>query len=112
MFQVLFAVFAYPAGIDQATGTGEVADLEFFYVAADLYYFSDYFVTRNHREDPGEPVILDLVQVGVADSAELDIELNVVRAYFAALEVPGGQVCCRALCCITFYCYHDRPFWS
>src|ERR1700722_3898148 len=85
LFEDLFTVFTYPTGIHQAAGTGQVADLEFFYVAADFYYLSNDLVTRNHREDPGEPVILDLVEVGVADSAELDIELYVVRAYFTAL---------------------------
>ena len=70
LFQVLFAVFADATGVDQAAGAGEVADLEFFYVAADFYHFSDYFVSRYHREYSREPVVLDLVQVGVANPAE------------------------------------------
>jgi hypothetical protein len=64
-------------------------------------------MARDHREDAGEPVVLDLVKVRMADTAKQDIELNIMRADFTALEVPGRQIGCRRLRGISFYRDHN-----
>ncbi len=101
LFEILLTVLAGAAGVDQAAGAGNVADLD---------HLADDLVAGDHGEDAREPVVLYLVEIGVAYSAELDIKLYVVWANVAALEIPGSQIGCRGLCSITFYWYHSSNF--
>jgi hypothetical protein len=110
LFQVGLAVVAMAAGVDEAAGAGQVADLELLYMASHFYYLSNDLMTGDHGEDAGEPVVLDLVEIGVAYPAELNIELYVVWPNFATFEAPGSEIGRRALCSIAFYWYHISFF--
>ena len=70
LFEIVLAVLTGAAGVDQAAGAGEVADLETLYMASYLDYFTDDLMAGDHGEDAGEPVVLDLVEIGVANSAK------------------------------------------
>jgi hypothetical protein len=55
-------------------------------------------VTRHHRIDALFPFIPRHVQVGVADATEQNLELDVVRADVAALDVEGRERRIGRLC--------------
>src|SRR6186713_3426334 len=63
LFQPFLAIHTFPAGIHQAAYAGQVTFLELLYMGADLLHFAHDLMTRHHREDPREPVILYLVQI-------------------------------------------------
>jgi hypothetical protein len=69
LFQSLPAVSAYPAGIHQAAGSGQIAYLELLYLVPDLYHTAYDLMARHHRKDGPSPLIPDLVKIGVAYSA-------------------------------------------
>ena len=87
IFETGFARCAGAAGIDHAADGGEITYSEFLYSAADLRNFADDFVARNHGKDSREPVVVDLVKVGMADAAIFDGDHNVIRKRIAALEI-------------------------
>ena len=79
-------------GVDQAAYGGEVTGLEFGNGGADLGYAADDFVSRDARVDGGHdfaPLIAGLVEVGVADATEKNLDLDIVAGGIAALN--GGR---------------------
>ncbi len=92
LLKSLFAVFAFLAGIYHASHSCKIIDLEFFYMVACFYHSSNYFVAGNHWKDTGEPVILDLVQVGVTNATKQYFYLNVVRSNIPALKCPWSEI--------------------
>jgi hypothetical protein len=53
--------------------------LNFVTPEPDLGHHARDLVTGNHREDRLAPPLTDLMDVGVADSGELDVDQNVER---------------------------------
>ena len=85
------AVVADPAGFDGDAYAGEVADFELGDGGADGGDVADDFVAGDHGVDGAAPLIADLVDVGVADAAEVDCNDDVIGARFAAVEVKRGE---------------------
>src|ERR1700744_4122942 len=70
LFQVILAIFTFTAGIDQTAGAGEISDFELLHMTADLDHFTDDLVPGNHRENAFKPLILDLVEIGMANATK------------------------------------------
>jgi hypothetical protein len=65
------------AAIDHAADAGQVADLEIPYLVADGDDPADDLVARDRRIQRVLPLVARGVQVGVADAAEQDVDLDV-----------------------------------
>ena len=86
-FVAIEATGASAAGVDEAADGGDIAFLEFFDGAADFDDAADDLVARNHGINGGHdafPLIANLMQIGVADAAEEDLDLNVLGTRIAA----------------------------
>ncbi len=86
-----FALLADAAGVDHDAYAGEVADGEARDLGADGGDAADDLVAGHHGEDGWTPVLIDLVDVGVADAGVEDLDDDIVRAGVAAIEAEGGQ---------------------
>ena len=77
-------------GIDHAADGREVAGLEVRHGGADLGDAADDLMAGDARVDRRHhvaPLIADLVEIGVADAAEQDLDLHVVFGRIAARDV-------------------------
>jgi hypothetical protein len=83
-------VRAGAAGIDEAADSDSVTGFEFGDGTSDLFDHTDDLMTRNHRVEGATPFISGHVNVGVADAAMGDLELDIMIAWFAALEGERG----------------------
>ncbi len=89
---LLFAVGAggaLAAAIDHAADGGEVADLELLDFGADLGDAADDLVAGNHGVERIAPFIAGLVNVGVTDATEIDVDHNVLRTGIPVLVLEG-----------------------
>jgi hypothetical protein len=86
LFQVGLATFTFATRINQATDSHRVTDLEFLYFPSELDHPSDNLVTRDTGILSGAPFVPGNVHIGVTDAAKLDLNLNISRARFPALE--------------------------
>jgi hypothetical protein len=91
LLQPLAAFAAAQAGIDQAADADQIAGL----VAADLGPDgrdpADDLMARHERPVHIAPLALGCVQIGVADAAEQDLDLHIIGAQIAAIEIPVAQ---------------------
>jgi hypothetical protein len=88
------AVRAGMVGIDQATDAYQVARLEFADRRSHLGHFADDLVSRDDRVDGRHdtaPLVADRVEVGMADPAVEDLDLDVTIADVATRDAVGGQ---------------------
>src|SRR5438105_3928178 len=88
------ARIALAAGVDETPHARGVAHLEPGHLLADLLDPADDLVPGNDREESGSgtaPFVAHLVDVGVADPAEEDLDQHVVRPRLAALDDEGRQ---------------------
>src|SRR5690606_28890765 len=92
VFLVYLAGFANAAGIDDAADAGDIADPEFADGAADLNNLADNFMAGDDRVAGIAPVVVDEMQIRMADAAKKNIDLDVVGADFAALEIERGEL--------------------
>lgn len=88
VFVMIFAVFAFAAGIYHYADGGEVSGFELCGVGAGLCDSSDDFVAGDHGEYSGEPVVVYLVEVAVADTAVEDLYEYVIGAEVSSFEFP------------------------
>ena len=65
--------------------------LNFVTLAPTLRHPAHDLVAGHHREDGAAPLVAGLVDVGVADAAVEDVDLHVVRAHLAAVELERRQ---------------------
>src|SRR5882724_9065632 len=70
LLKSLLTIFTDLAGVNQAAHASQFAFLEILYMIAHLDDLADNFMAGHHGEDTGEPLVLDLVKVGVTNSAE------------------------------------------
>ena len=111
------ALGAGAVGVDQAADRGQVAGLEFGYGGADLGDAADDLMAGNAGVDGGHdaaPLIAGLVEVGVADAAEEDLDLHVVLGGIAPLDGGGSKRRCCAGDGIGFCVVHGvtSVFWA
>ncbi len=89
VFQTGLAVLAVLAAVDDATDTDQIADLVVFDVIANRRDAADDFMAGHARELRTSPFGAHLMQVGMADAAEGDIDLHVVRGWRTAFDLHG-----------------------
>jgi hypothetical protein len=87
------ALVAVTVGVNQAADCSKVAGLELGDCGADLGDTADDLMSGNAWIDSGypAPLVTDLVEVRVADTAEKDFDLNVVFARIASRDRGGGK---------------------
>ena len=86
LLEVALAGVAVAAGVDHAADADQVAGLELRHLAPTARHAAHDLVARDHGEDGAAPLVARLVDVGVADAAEEDVDQHVVRARVAALD--------------------------
>jgi hypothetical protein len=84
---------AVTVGVNQAADCSKVAGLELGDCGADLGDTADDLMSGNAWIDSGypAPLVTDLVEVRVADTAEKDFDLNIVFARIAPRDRGGGK---------------------
>ena len=84
---------AVAVGVNQAADCSKVAGLEVGDCGADVGNTADDLMSGNAWIDSGHrtPLITDLVEVRVADTAEKDFDLNVVFAWIAPRDRGGRK---------------------
>ena len=88
------ALGAGAVGVDHAADRGEIAGLELGDCGADLRDTADDLMAGDAGVDRGHdvaPLIADLVEIGVADAAEEDLDLNVVFGRIAPRDRAWRQ---------------------
>jgi hypothetical protein len=79
------------AGVHHAAHGGDVPLLERRDLPADLDHPADDLVSGNQRIDRPLPLAPGGVEVRMADAAEEDLDLHVVRTGIAAVEAEGAE---------------------
>ena len=88
IFQVDFAVIAMTAAVDDATDPDQIAGFVFGHVFSHLHHPADDLVPNDLRIGYRHPFVARVVEIGMANAAEQDIDLDIVIADLASLEVP------------------------
>ncbi|MFT3765446.1 MAG: hypothetical protein QM820_08030 [Minicystis sp.] len=111
LLQALLAGRADAARVDQAADTGVVAGLELGHLGAHPLDAADDLVAWHHGIGGVRPLVADLMDVRVADSAVEDPDQDVVLARVAALEGEGPQRRGVVVRSIAFGLQHDGGTW-
>jgi hypothetical protein len=80
LFFACFATGADATGIDHTANTRQISDLESGYFRANSLNGSDDLMTGNHRVISVPPVIVSLMNIRMTDSAEVNGNMEIVRA--------------------------------
>src|SRR5207248_10236867 len=93
MSVTLFTLRASAAGLDIATYSRRVADLEFRHRIPDARDTPDDLVPGHHRVVGISPFAACLVNVRMADAAIPDVDQNIVCSEFTPLERERCKLC-------------------
>ena len=77
------------AAVDHAPDTGQVADLELRHIGAHRRHAADNLMARHRWVQGVVPLVAHGVQVGVADAAVKNVDLDIFGPRRAALEGEG-----------------------
>jgi hypothetical protein len=80
------AIIARPAGVDHATNGRQVAFPEIFHIASDFHNPADDLVARDARISGAAPFAPRGVDIGMANAAKEDVDLDVARFGIATVE--------------------------
>src|SRR5271165_3081317 len=114
--ELLQTGLAFRAGavrVHHAADRGEIAGLELGDCGPNLRYATNDFVAGHARINRGQksaPLISDLVEVGVTDAAEKNLDLYVLIGWIAPRDRGGGQRRCRTSSGISFRVVHGFTF--
>ena len=86
MFFARDAGSTHLAAVDHTADANRIANCIFRYVIADLGDGADNFVTGNARPDRVFPIVGALVEIGMADPAEGDVDLDLASPKRLAIE--------------------------
>ncbi len=114
LLEVFLAGRAFAAGVDHAADTGPVADLQLLDMGADFHDLADDLVAGHHRVERVVPVVANLMEIGVADAGVENLDLDIVRAGFAPLEIERDKRRLRVVGGIAFDFDHGgilESFW-
>jgi hypothetical protein len=92
LFQASFALGTGAIGVDHTAYGSEVAYFEFGYSGADLGDAADDLVTGDAGIDSGHdaaPLVAGLMEVGVTDAAEEDLNLHITLGWIAPRDRGG-----------------------
>lgn len=87
VLQPFVAICAVPATVNDAANSDELAHLEARHICADRRNTPDDFVSRHTGKQRASPLGAYLMDVGMADTTERDVDFHVVRARRAADDV-------------------------
>src|SRR5262249_23441265 len=88
LLEPLAAGRALAAGVDHASDSGEIADLELLDLGADLRHAPDHLMPGDDGEVDAGPLAASGVEIGVAHAAEQDVDGDIARARVAPVEAP------------------------
>ena len=94
LFKAIRAVWTSAIRIDEATDGGNIARLKSRDRGSDLCHATNNFMARNtgiNGLHDATPLVANGMQVGMADAAEQDFNLDVVPGRFAAGNCGGSQ---------------------
>lgn len=91
------------AGVHHAYHRDGIAGLKPGYSGANTEHTTDDLVTGHYRIMGIVPVIASLVQVGMTDTALVNIDHHIIAARFTPLEPERRQVVVRSVGCIAKY---------
>jgi hypothetical protein len=93
LLKIGLALLAVAVGINHAADCGNIATLEFGDCRTDLGDTANDLMTRNAWIDSGHrtPLATNGVEIGVADTAEKDFDLNVVFAWITPRNRSRGK---------------------
>jgi hypothetical protein len=91
LFEPTLAIRANSAGIHHAAHCGEIARFEFRYFAADGGDTADDFMPWNNGINRVVPFIAGLMEIGVADAAEQNLDRDIRVGWFSALDRKGRK---------------------
>ena len=86
MLEVSAAVLANSAGINHATDRDDVALPEFLYRIPNLDDATDDFVSRHAWIGRAAPFVTSDMEIGMANPAKQNIELDIIWQRISALE--------------------------
>ncbi len=88
---------ALAAGVDQAADPDAITNLETADLRADVRDRADDLVTWNHRIKSHAPVVMDKMQIGMTDTAIVDVNDNIVGARIAPINGERSETGFRRL---------------
>jgi hypothetical protein len=93
LLKIGLALLAVAVGINHAADCSNIARLEFGYYRTDLGDTANNLMTRNAWIDSGHstPLVANGVEIGVADTAEKDLDLNVVFTWITPRNRSRGK---------------------
>lgn len=95
------------AAVDHAADTGEVADLELLDAGAHRSHPTDDFVARDRRIKCVVPFIARSMQIGVAHATVENVDLHIIVAWRAALELIRLEHVLGRLRCVAVSLDHE-----
>src|SRR6266496_174998 len=98
LFKVSFAVRTAAVRVNHAADRDEIAGLVLGNRGADFGNTPDNLVAGDNRVVRGHelaPLVADRMKIGVADTAEEDLDLHVVFSCIATFDLGGRQPRCR-----------------
>ena len=108
LLEISSAIFANAIGIDHASDRTQIPFFEFLYLAANFCNASDDFMAGHTWVGRSIPFIASDVQIGMTDTAKLNVDLHVVRQRIAALERKWFQRFSRRMSSVTSGGVHNR----
>ena len=79
------------AAINDATHADEIASPMFGHVFPHLYDLADDLMPDDLRIGHRRPLTARVVEIGMANATEQDVDLHIVIADLAPLEIPGFE---------------------
>jgi hypothetical protein len=85
------AACAGTAGIDQTADAGKLADVKVLYLVAHRAHAPHDLVAGHAGIDSVFPFVTRGMEIGMADAAKEDVDLDIVRARFAPIKREGRE---------------------
>src|SRR5947209_4022308 len=97
------AAIAHSARIHHAAHAGDVSDLVVLYLRTDARHASHDFVPDHQRINRVLPLISHRVQVRMAHAAKQDLDLDIFRTGFTAVQFKRADWFIGGSCCVRFH---------
>ena len=113
LLEAFFALGTGAIGVDHAADGGEFADFEFGYGGADFGDAADDLVAGDagvYRGHDAAPLVAGLMEVGVTDAAEENLNLHIGLGWIAPRDRGGGKRRCRTGSGVCFCVVHRPSF--
>ncbi len=109
LLEILVAMVAMTAAVDHAADADDLADLGLGDLRSDLGDPADDFVAGDAGKGDARPFAAGAVQIGMADPAIEDVEGDVLRPGFPAVDRPGREFRVGGLRGVSFDLHRSLP---